>query len=135
MTNQSLAQSYLAKAKMRLKAVRMLHREGGYSDVIREAQEVVELCLKGILRFAGIEPPKWHDVGPIILEHRAKIIFLDQPTAKKLAEISARLKEEREISLYGDIDFIPTEEYNAKDSAKAMRDAEFVLSVAKSIIR
>jgi len=118
-----------------MEAVKFLHSRGGYSDVIREAQEVVELYLKGILRFAGIEPPKWHDVGPILLQHWTQIASLDQRTTEKLAEISARLRKEREISLYGDIDFIPTEEYNAQDSAKAIEDAEFSLSIAESIIR
>ncbi|MBI2914833.1 MAG: HEPN domain-containing protein [Firmicutes bacterium] len=35
--------------------------EQSYSDVVREAQEIVELCLEGILRYVGIEPPKLHD--------------------------------------------------------------------------
>jgi HEPN domain-containing protein len=30
--------------------------------VVREAQELVELALKGMLRAIGIEPPKLHDV-------------------------------------------------------------------------
>jgi HEPN domain-containing protein len=40
--------------------------EDDYSDVVREAQEIVELALKGMLRQIGIEPPKWHDVGQLI---------------------------------------------------------------------
>lgn len=66
MTNTSLAQSYLIKCKKRLRALRVLFEEKGYSDVVRESQEVVELALKGILRQIGIEPPKWHDVGGIL---------------------------------------------------------------------
>ena len=31
-----------------------------------------ELALKGTLRAAGIEPPKFHDVGRLLLEHQAK---------------------------------------------------------------
>ena len=134
MTNLSLAQSYFAKAKVRASILKVLHDGKGYSDVIREAQEIVELCLKGILRFVGIEPPKWHDVGPIVLQYRLKIVSLDQATADKLAAISARLREEREVSFYGDINFIPTEEYSESDSLTAMQDAEFVLSFAASVI-
>jgi len=37
--------------------------ECSFSDVVEEAQEIVELSLKGMLRFVGIEPPKFHDVG------------------------------------------------------------------------
>ncbi|MBI4611273.1 MAG: HEPN domain-containing protein [Candidatus Rokubacteria bacterium] len=72
MTNQSLARSYLVKAQKRLKALAVLRDEGAYSDVIREAQELVELALKGMLRAAGIEPPKFHDVGGLLLEHARK---------------------------------------------------------------
>lgn len=63
MTNDSLAQSYLKKAADRLDILDLLLKKGAYSDVVREAQELVELALKGMLRAVGIEPPKLHDVG------------------------------------------------------------------------
>jgi HEPN domain len=61
-TNFTLAQSYLLKARIRLKILQVLLDENAYSDVVREAQEIVELSLKGMLRQVGVEPPKWHDV-------------------------------------------------------------------------
>jgi HEPN domain-containing protein len=70
--NLSLAKSYLDKAQKRLKILDVLLAEDDYSDVVREAQEIVELALKGMLRQIGIEPPKWHDVGALILEYRAR---------------------------------------------------------------
>jgi HEPN domain-containing protein len=63
MTNITLAQSYLRKATDRLDILNLLLNKGAYSDVMRKAQEIVELALKGMLRAAGIEPPKFHDVG------------------------------------------------------------------------
>jgi HEPN domain-containing protein len=63
MTNVSLALSYLIKARKRLKILPVLLDEAAYSDVVREAQEIVELALKGMLRQVGIEPPKWHGCG------------------------------------------------------------------------
>ena len=62
MTTQSLSQSYLIKAAKRLHALDTVMSIESYSDVVREAKEVVELALKGILRQIGIEPPKQHDV-------------------------------------------------------------------------
>lgn len=50
MKNLTLAQSYLVKAKARLKILRVLYDEKAYSDAVREAQEIVELALKGMLR-------------------------------------------------------------------------------------
>lgn len=68
MTNLTLAESYL-QARPRLDVLRFLLDAGGY-HVIREAHKVVELALKGMLRQVGVEPPKWHDVGPLLVEHR-----------------------------------------------------------------
>jgi len=65
MTNVTLAESYLLKALKRLKILEVLRDEQAYSDVVREAQEIVELALKGVLRKVGVEPPRWHDVSDL----------------------------------------------------------------------
>jgi HEPN domain-containing protein len=116
MTNISLAQSYLRKATDRFDILAMLLRKRAYSDVVREAQEIVELAQKGMLRQVGIDPPKWHDVGSLLVENRTLFPGREQRNMVKLAEISKRLRKERELSFYGDIDFIPTEEYSAVDA-------------------
>lgn len=90
----------------------MLLDEEAYSDVIREAQEIVELALKGMLRQIGIEPPKWHDVGPQIKEYGDRFHEEIRPHLDRVIRISKWLRKEREFSFYGDIDFIPTEEYS-----------------------
>lgn len=134
MTNGSLAQSYLVKSQKRLKILDVLFDEKDYSDVIREAQEIVELALKGMLRSVGIEPPKWHDVGAALIEYRSRFSQSVQKDIPPLADVSAWLRKEREFSFYGDIDFIPTEEYDASDAKRAMDDARFVVSVAEKVI-
>lgn len=113
MTNRTLALSYLNKAIKRLKVLELLLAEEAYSDVVREAQELVELALKGLLRQIGIEPPKQHDVGHLVVEYKDR---LPKPVAQevgKMAQISKWLRKEREFSFYGDIDFIPTEEFDS----------------------
>lgn len=134
MTNVSLAQSYLKKASDRLDILDLLLRKGAYSDVVREAQEIVELAMKGMLRAAGIEPPKFHDVGGLLLEHREKYPHSIFPDIEKMARISKRLRKERELAFYGDIDFIPTEEYAMEDGKEALEDANFVVHVAQKVI-
>ena len=57
MTNTSLAESYLLKARVRLDVLEVFLDKEAYSDVVREAQEIVELALKGMLRQVGMEPP------------------------------------------------------------------------------
>ena len=135
MNNSTLAQSYLVKARKRLKILDVLLNETAYSDVMREAQEIVELALKGMLRQVGIEPPKWHDVSSLILEYRTRFPEPVNKSAERLAEISSYLRKEREISFYGDIDFIPTEEYSRDDALKAIDDARFVVQMAEQVIK
>ena len=127
MTNTSLAQSYLIKARHRLKVLDVLMADEAFSDVVREAQEVVELSLKGMLREVGIEPPKWHDVGQLLEEHRDRLPVQVLPDLPLLVGASAWLRKEREFSFYGDIDFIPTERYSRDDAERAVSAASAVI--------
>lgn len=129
MTSLDLARSYLKKAEARVDILEVLYRKAAYSDVVREAQEVVELALKGLLRFVGIEPPKYHDVGPLLLEHQDRFAKVSQKDLRNAAEISKKLRKEREFSFYGDIDFIPTEEYTSENAQDAISGVE--LSVCR----
>ncbi len=134
MNNRLLAQSYLVKARKRLKILDVLLDEDAWSDVLREAQEIVELALKGMLRQVGIEPPKWHDVGSLILEYRERFPNTVQGQAERLAEISSYLRKEREVSFYGEVDFIPTEQYSREDALAAIADAQLIIQVAGQVI-
>ena len=135
MTNASLAGSYLIKARARLKILTVLLDEAAYSDAIREAQEIVELACKGILRHAGIEPPHWHDVGELLREYRARLTPASEADIERAVTASAWLRKEREFSFYGDIDFIPTERYGRDDAVRAIADAQFVVALAERIMR
>ena len=135
MNSKTLAQSYLEKATKRLRVLEVLMEEEAFSDVVREAQELVELALKGMLRYVGIDPPKWHDVGPIIAEHLDLFPEDIRNSVDRLMEISKRLRRERELAFYGDIDFIPTEEYTREDGLEAIDDARFVLEKSTALIK
>jgi hypothetical protein len=132
---KTLAESYLEKATKRLRVLNVLLQEEAFSDVVREAQELVELAMKGMLRYVGVDPPKWHDVGPILAEHRDLLPETIKGVLTRLQEISKRLRREREFAFYGDIDFIPTEEYTRQDAQQAIEDARFVLENAKFLIK
>lgn len=132
MTSDALGEAYLWKAQRRLRVLDVLMDERSYSDVVREAQEIVELALKGLLRLVGVEPPKFHDVGPILVEHRSRLPAEVDVHLDKLAEISRRLRKEREFAFYGDVDFIPTEQYSEQDARQAASNARFVLEVIQA---
>jgi hypothetical protein len=128
-TSISLARSYFSKCRKRLRALETLLAEEAFSDVIREAQELVELAAKGMLRFVGVEPPKLHDVGRLLVQHRDRLPAPVADAVERVAEISHRLRKEREFAFYGDEDFIPTEEYGLDDASAAFADARFVVSL------
>ncbi|MGQ9825838.1 MAG: HEPN domain-containing protein [Desulfotomaculales bacterium] len=135
MNTTTLAQSYLLKATKRLKILPVLFQEEAYSDVIREAQEIVELALKGTLRQIGVDPPKQHDVGYLLVEFKDRLPAEVQKEVLRVARISKWLRKEREFAFYGDVDFIPTEEYTRQDAEKAMDDAHFVVQMASRVIK
>ena len=103
--------------------------------MIREAQEIVELCTKGMLRFKGIDVPKQHDVSYLLIEYKDLFPGEIVKNLGRIAEISKYLRKEIEFALYGDIDFIPTEEYKREDAEKAMRDTEFVVEIAERLAK
>lgn len=134
MTNLTLAQSYLIKAQKRLKALAVLFDEEAYSDVVRKAQEIVELAVKGMLRAVGIDPPRWHDVGGVLKENAHRFPEDVQVVLPQLAAISHRLRREREFAFYGDDDFIPTAEYTRDDAQRAMDEADRTVRWAAQVI-
>jgi hypothetical protein len=134
MTSDSLARSYFRKASDRLEVLEVLMRKAAYSDVVREAQELVELALKGMLRSVGIEPPKMHDVGGFLLEYPDRFPPDVRDRLSALAAISKSLRKDRELAFYGDIDFIPTEAYTIKEAQQAYEGARTVLDSARRVI-
>lgn len=135
MTTNNLAKSYLIKATKRLKILDVLFQEEAYSDVVREAQEIVELALKGLLRYVGIEPPKWHDVSPILKENKSLLPVFVSKKLDKIIKISKKLRKERELAFYGDEDFIPTNMYDSKDAKEAIKSAIFIVKIVSRVIK
>jgi len=133
--SNKLVEDYLKKSKIRIAALNFYKQHKDYSDVVREAQEVVELLLKAILLYVGIEIPKVHDVSKTIekyLDFMPKII---QDNISEIKRISKSLRKEREISFYGADDFIPNEEYTLDEADKAISEAKFIYETIKKSIR
>lgn len=57
----------------------------------------MELALKGILRKIGVEPPKQHDVGYLLIEYKDKLPKEVADKVDELASISKWLRKEREF--------------------------------------
>lgn len=135
MINLNLAQDYYKRANLRLKVLKQFLEEEDFADVIRVSQEIVELVEKALLIKVGINPPKWHDVIDIILENKDKF---PENIYKQLYELrrgSKWLRSQREISFYGDVDFIPLNEYTRDDAERAINIAKKFLEIADSFFK
>ena len=135
MTSDRLAKSYLEKAAVRLKMLYFLHGEKGYSDVVREAQECVELLLKALLRHMGLEVPKTHDVSRVLRDNQKSLPQEVASNLDELTEISRTLRKDRELSYYGSEDWIPTEEYSETDSNEAIAKVKTVFGVVSKVFK
>jgi len=132
--SDDLTLAYLEKASVRLEALYFYRERNAYSDVVREAQSVVELTLKALLRAAGVEVPKVHDVGRTLEDNRDLLPPIICDHMVKIRSISKRLRKERELSFYGAEDFVPTVEYELSDADQAIEEAGFVLEVVKKAL-
>ncbi|MEJ5349298.1 MAG: HEPN domain-containing protein [Desulfosoma sp.] len=126
MRTDNLTQAYLHKAKVHLEALGFFKDREAYSDVVPEAQELVELLMKAVFRAAGAKVPKVHDVGKVLEKYREHLPQSLTSHLHEIRRIRKRLRKERELSFYGADDFIPTEEYHVEDAEHAICDATFV---------
>lgn len=131
MRNRSLAADYIARAGKRLAALDALYSQESWPDVVREAQEIVELALQGLLRRQRIEAPRIHDVSDLLLDHRKRFRPVVARQIPRLAEVSRRLRRDRELAFYGSEDLTPGEFYSRKDAQEARRQARWVVQVVQ----
>lgn len=123
MQNPELAVDYVRRAAVRLRALDLFIEAESWADVVREAQEVVELALKGLLRARGIQPPRVHDVSDVLAEEKDRLPAELADSLPELAEISRQLRRDRELAFYGAEDLTPSGFYSRSDAERARRDA------------
>ncbi|MCL7383767.1 MAG: HEPN domain-containing protein [Thaumarchaeota archaeon] len=136
MNNLEMAENYIKQAKTRIKYAELALREEEYPYVMRQSQESVELALKAALRLVGIEPPKWHDVGPILKEYSDRFPEWFKREIDEVAGISRELRREREPSMYGDEETStpPYKLYSRRDAEKALLNARKVLELCEKLL-
>ena len=126
MHNEGLAKDYLKRAGSRLKALEVLRAEESWADVVREAQEIVEITLKALLRSCHVEVPRIHDVSPVLQENRHRLPTEIQDQLGELMKISKSLRRDRELAFDGSEDLTPSEFYTEDDAAVAFAQARQV---------
>jgi len=131
MRNLSLVRDYLDRASARLKAIAVLEQERSHADVVRESQEVIELTLKALLRHAGIEVPRIHDVSPLLRENLDRLPEAIRTDVERLSQISRTARRDRELAFYGSEDLTPSEFYQAGDASEAFASARWVVDLVR----
>lgn len=137
MTSHGLARDYLRKAKARRRALQTLLEVGSYDDVVRESQEIVELILKGVLRYVGVDPPRRHDIGTTLRELGDRLPPAWRPRLDHIETISRTLFEERGHALYGDeTSLTPASElFGLEDAREAVRWVDELLGLFEELIQ
>jgi HEPN domain-containing protein len=135
MQNRDLARDYLRRSQARLRALDTLFEQESWADVVREAQEIVELTLKGLLRSVGIEPPRIHDVADVLLGEQRTLPESLAKDVTRLADASRGLRRDRELAFYGAEDLTPSDFYRRADAVAARDAARLVVERVQPHIR
>ena len=131
MRNRDLASDYIRRAATRLRALDVLYEAESWADVVRESQEIVELALKALLRAAGVDPPRVHDVADVIEAERSRLPPGLADETDVLAAASRELRRDRELAFYGAEDLTPSDFYRQADADDARETAQRVVDLVR----
>lgn len=134
MKNRSLTKDYVVRAAIRLEALQVLFDRNGFADVVREAQEIVELASKALIRHLGAEPARVHDVSAQLSEVRGRLAADHHKELDSLIAISRELRRDRELAFYGTEDLTPSEFYSKDDARRAFDQAKIVVDFVTQIV-
>ncbi len=129
MNQEELAADYLNEARIRLQTAKNVIKNNYHAFCFRLCQEATELSLKAALRLAGIDFPKWHDIGKVLEKEKNKFPKSFQSGISKLTSISENLADKRELAMYGDEQNIKplSNLFNEEMAKNAIDDANYCL--------
>jgi HEPN domain-containing protein len=127
---------YIEEARGRLTLVALAATKGLWAATVREAQECVELFLKGALRLVAVEPARTNDVADMLRREAHRFPDWFRSAIHQLATISTALAGDRGMAFYGDERQAigPQELFDEKDARRALSDAEFVAELCERLL-
>ena len=127
---------YLSEARGRLDLVRVALEKGLWATTVREAQECVELYLKGALRLVAVEPTRTHDVAELLRREAGRFPEWFRSQLDHLASISTEMAGDRGIAFYGDErqEIGPQELFDEQDARRALQNLEFVSQLCERLV-
>lgn len=122
MTNVQNAAELLAKARFILENdLALAHQKGNYNLCVRRAQEVVELSIKGFIKFVGGEYPKVYDPADVFVDLVRKYMpDTEEGTLRRIQTISASLAQHRAPAFYAE------RSYTSAEADRSVTEARFV---------
>jgi HEPN domain-containing protein len=135
-TSDVMARGHVTRAAARADALQVYFAARAWPDVVREAQESVELFLKAALRAVGVEPARTHDPSGALQANVARFPAWFAERVADLAAVSVELAGERGIAFYGDErQGIPPDQLFAREDAeRAMEQVAFVRSLCERLV-
>ncbi len=137
MTSSRMGRLYIEEARGRMDLVRLAAEKQLWSACVREAQECVELLLKGALRLVATEPARTHDVADLLRRAADRFPAWFQKELEHLASISTEMAGDRGIAFYGDerCEIGPQELFEKRDARRALENMEFVADCCLRLLR
>ncbi len=135
-SNRELASAYLRDAEYSYEEALNAFNKGLYHRVIRRCQEAVELALKALLRYLGVEYPKSHDVSPLLYKIKDLLPDFIKDSLDFISHLSLELSMERGPSFYGDENkaLPPARLYNKTYAESKLHDTRKLLDIIQKAI-
>lgn len=128
MTNGERARKLMDSAREYRGFMETALSHGSWNVAVREAFEVVELSLKGVLNFLLVDHPRVHDVSAFFVRAlTARGIALDEREAAEVRRASANLAKQRAPAFYFETD--ETAESARDPAANARRVHDLCLRI------
>ena len=136
MTSTRMGRRYIEEAGSRVELVGIALQRKLWATVVREAQECVELFLKGALRLVAVEPTRTHDVGEVLRREATRFPDWFRTEIDHLASISTEMAGDRGIAFYGDErqDIGPQDLFDRNDAERAVRNLEYVEDLCSRLL-
>ena len=136
MTSSRMGRLYIEEAANRTELVRLAGQRGLSATVVREAQECVELFLKGALRLVAVEPTRTHDVAELLRRESARFPDWFRAEVDRLAAISTEMAGDRGIAFYGDErqHLAPRDIFDETDARRAADNLEVVAGLCNRLL-
>ena len=136
MTSSEMGRRYIEEAGGRVELVQLAFERRLWATVVREAQESVELFLKGALRLVAIEPARTHDVAEVLRHAAARFPAWFSAELDHLASISSEMAGDRGIAFYGDErqSLGPQDLFDEDDARRALGHLEYVRTLCLRLL-